>query len=298
MDIVSGSDIGVWSIRIDVRWTLYPIFKYNCRYLKGGVASGFRHVDLDKYDNRLLQVKGRRNVKVRQIELSARAMNKGDCFILDAGRNIYVWVGPQSGRTERLKAVMAADALKSDVHAGKSKIHVYGMVPLILETLTHGTISRPDLFFIIRWDDRQRSVLLRPGRFGVRREACFRRGRGRKFREVGYQGRVTAQVRASSFIAVSYTFSNLTLFCVVFHRISETNGKIKVTRVSLKPLKQEMLDSNDCFLLDTGSNGIFAWVGKKASKKERSESMRLATVRMPFVYYSIVKRQNRINGMN
>lgn len=37
------------------------------RYLDGGVASGFKHVDPDHVEKKLLQVKGKRNVRVRQV---------------------------------------------------------------------------------------------------------------------------------------------------------------------------------------------------------------------------------------
>ena len=38
-----------------------------CRYLEGGVASGFKKVEKDKYEPRLLHVKGRRNIRVWQV---------------------------------------------------------------------------------------------------------------------------------------------------------------------------------------------------------------------------------------
>lgn len=37
------------------------------RYLEGGVDTGFKKVEKDKYDPRLLHVKGRRNVRVWQV---------------------------------------------------------------------------------------------------------------------------------------------------------------------------------------------------------------------------------------
>ncbi|XP_067013400.2 gelsolin, cytoplasmic isoform X2 [Anabrus simplex] len=99
-------------------------FKAGIRYLPGGVASGFHHVDPDAVEKRLFQVKGKRNVRVRQINLDVSAMNKGDCFILDVGKEIYVYVGQKSKRTERLKAISAANQIRDQDHAGRAKVYV------------------------------------------------------------------------------------------------------------------------------------------------------------------------------
>lgn len=64
-------------------------FKNGVRYLPGGVESGFQEVQInDSGEKRLFHVKGKKNVRVKQVKLHVSAMNKGDCFILDAG-NIY-----------------------------------------------------------------------------------------------------------------------------------------------------------------------------------------------------------------
>lgn len=39
-----------------------------------------------------------------------------------------------------------------------------------------------------------------------------------------------------------------------------------------KPLRQEMLDTKDCFILDSGS-GIYVWVGRGATQQEKSQGM-------------------------
>lgn len=54
--------------------------------------------------------------------------------------------------------------------------------------------------------------------------------------------------------------------------VSDASGSLKVEPVAQKPLKQEMLNTNDCFILDTGS-GIYVWVGKKATEQEKKQSI-------------------------
>ena len=53
-------------------------------------------------------------------------MNKSDCFILDAGKEIFVYMGATSRRMERLKAIVAANAVRDDDHAGSSKVIIIG----------------------------------------------------------------------------------------------------------------------------------------------------------------------------
>lgn len=60
------------------------------------------------------------------MNLNAAAMNKGDCFILDAGKQIFVYVGQKSKRTERLKAISAANQIRDQDHAGRAEVHIIG----------------------------------------------------------------------------------------------------------------------------------------------------------------------------
>jgi len=64
---------------------------------------------------------------LKQVEVTVRSMNKGDCFILDTPTLIYVYVGRYSKRTERLKAVQAATLLRDQDHGGRVKINIIGM---------------------------------------------------------------------------------------------------------------------------------------------------------------------------
>ncbi|KAJ3592533.1 hypothetical protein NHX12_007660 [Muraenolepis orangiensis] len=61
----------------------------------------------------------------------------------------------------------------------------------------------------------------------------------------------------------------------LFH-ISDAQGNLVVREVAVKPLKQELLSHEDCYLLDQGGIRIYMWKGKKSSAKERSESLNKA----------------------
>lgn len=95
--------------------------------MSGGIASGFKKVSInDDGPKRLFHVKGKRSVRVNEIELSVSKMNTGDCFILDNGRDIYVYVGPTSNGVEKMKAVTAANDIRDQDHNGRSAVHICG----------------------------------------------------------------------------------------------------------------------------------------------------------------------------
>ena len=60
------------------------------------------------------------------------------------------------------------------------------------------------------------------------------------------------------------------------YRCSDQDGTLKVMEVKPGPLLQADLDSSDSFIVDNGEQGIWVWVGKRASHKERDEAMRNA----------------------
>ena len=61
-------------------------------------------------------------------------MNKGDCFVLDAGRKIFVYMGSSSKKIERLKAILAANQVRDQDHGGKANIAILGIsVPVIFQ---------------------------------------------------------------------------------------------------------------------------------------------------------------------
>jgi len=90
--------------------------------LDGGVASGFRHVDPDKFEPRLYHVKGKRHVKVEQVKLAADSLNDGDVFILDLGRTLYQWNGRTANKNEKFKALEFITKVRNEERGGKADI--------------------------------------------------------------------------------------------------------------------------------------------------------------------------------
>uniref|UniRef100_A0A671P0J1 Villin-1 n=1 Tax=Sinocyclocheilus anshuiensis TaxID=1608454 RepID=A0A671P0J1_9TELE len=60
------------------------------------------------------------------------------------------------------------------------------------------------------------------------------------------------------------------------HVLKNAQGNLVVQEVAVKPLTQDLLKTEDCYLLDQGGIKIFIWKGKKASKTERAESLKKA----------------------
>jgi len=94
------------------------------RLLEGGVASGFRHVEPEKYQPRLLHLKGRTNVRVTQVPMLASSFNEGDVFVLDMGLNLYQWQGKSAGKNEKGRAGQLCRAI-DDERKGKPQVHVF-----------------------------------------------------------------------------------------------------------------------------------------------------------------------------
>jgi len=100
------------------------IFKKGLRYLEGGVATGFKHVDREAFTTRLLQIKGRRAIRVSQVDLKPESLNSGDVFILDAGRSIFQWNGKGSSQVERVKALEVTKQIRDQERGGNAEIKV------------------------------------------------------------------------------------------------------------------------------------------------------------------------------
>jgi len=57
-----------------------------------------------------------------------------------------------------------------------------------------------------------------------------------------------------------------------FYKISDETGKIQATEIKDRPLTVEMLDTNDCFVLELNKQ-VIIWVGRAAKDSEKKNAL-------------------------
>ncbi|XP_020792604.1 advillin [Boleophthalmus pectinirostris] len=208
--------------------TFKGYFKTGIIYKKGGIASGMKHVETNTYDiKRLLQVKGKKRVCAKEVDMSWESFNTGDVFLLDLGQTIIQWNGPKSNRQEKLKGMVMAKDIRDRERGGRAEVRIIegdaeDEAPRVMELMTEAL--------------GERSGDLPDG--------------------------------APDETADQEQKSQLTLY-----HVSDADGQMKVTEVASRPLVQDLLNHDDCYILDQGGAKVFVWKGKKASKEERQAAM-------------------------
>ncbi|ETW03641.1 hypothetical protein H310_05039 [Aphanomyces invadans] len=91
-------------------------------YLPGGVDSGFNKVVRDQYETKLLQVKGKRTVRVNQVPTKNTSLTKDDVYILDLGLEIFVYNGATANRQEKAKALDYVRQLNNNERGARAQI--------------------------------------------------------------------------------------------------------------------------------------------------------------------------------
>jgi gelsolin len=79
-------------------------FDYKMTYLKGGVETGFTHVEATKEEPHLYRLKGVNKTQMTLTQLPVRRdqMNAGDVFVLVAGDDhVWLWIGAESNNYEK-----------------------------------------------------------------------------------------------------------------------------------------------------------------------------------------------------
>eukprot|EP00794_Sanderia_malayensis_P007248 gene7248-8056_t len=228
-DLLGGSPVQYREVQNHESREFLRLFPQEIRYLKGGVATGFKHVERNKFEKRLFQVKGKRDVRIIQTEISYTSLNTGDVFILDDGFKLFCWNGRESSKKERIKAAEVARRIRDEERGGKSQI-----------------------FIIDQGKDH-------------REEAEF-------FKNLGSNGPIKSANEGGD----DEMFETKRLESISLYRVSDAAGELSVEEMSFKSLTRELLDTNDCFIVDTGPSGVYAWVGKNCTKNEKKAALSTA----------------------
>ncbi|NXX59866.1 VILI protein, partial [Scopus umbretta] len=207
--------------------TFRAYFKQGLIYKKGGVASGMKHVETNTYNvQRLLHVKGKKNVVAGEVEMSWKSFNRGDVFLLDLGQLIIQWNGPESNRNERLKAMTLAKDIRDRERGGRAKVGIVdgedeGASPGLMQVLTRVLGMKSDI------------------------------------KAATPDDKVDQKLKSS----------------LKLYLLSNASGNLVIQEVAIRPLTQDMLLHEDCYILDQGGLKIFVWKGKNASKEEKQQAM-------------------------
>lgn len=236
-DVLGGSPVQYREVQEHESGLFSSLFKEGVKYLPGGVKSGFTDVDAEPVEKRLFEVKGKRNIKIKQVAIEGGNINKCDCWIFDEGKGgkILVYMPPGASKMEQFKATNAANQIRDEDHAGSADVEI------ISEQLGDN-VSRFFEALGISPDDVAETS------------------------NIADSDSDNAVNRAVKLFKISDASGSL--------QVSEVSG-MPLTQDMLNP--EDAKGEDDCFLLDTGkSGGIFVWIGKTSSKEEKVGAMKAA----------------------
>ncbi|XP_077241687.1 villin 2 [Tasmannia lanceolata] len=102
--------------------------------LEGGVASGFKKCEDEKFETRLYVCRGKRVVRLKQVPFARSSLNHDDVFILDTENKIYQFNGANSNIQERAKSLEVIQFLKEKYHEGKCDVAIIDDGKLVAES--------------------------------------------------------------------------------------------------------------------------------------------------------------------
>ena len=224
------------------------LFNNKIQIMKGGIDSGFIHVEKSNYDNypgKLLHIrKNGNNYRITEVKLCSSSLNNDDCFILDKMNKIFLFKGSKCSKFESFKAASMTKELKDSRKTIKSDI-------IVIENDNDNSLKEDNEEVNSFWK-------------------CLG-GKPNKIKddEEGNED------------------NNKDLNSLKIIKCSDESGKMVKSLVDSatkcsdhkddKKFKKSVLDSNDTFLVTDGNKIIYAWVGSKTSFNEKKYAFILAS---------------------
>ncbi|XP_036594754.1 villin-like protein [Trichosurus vulpecula] len=197
-------------------------FKNGIIYKKGALASGFKHVETNMYNiQRLLHIKGKKPVSATEVDLSWDSFNKGDVFLLDLGKVLIQWNGPEANLSKKSRGLALTRHIRDGERGGRAQIGV-----------VDEDHSSADLLQIME-------TVLGP-------------------RAASLQDAVPEEK------VDEFQKANLRLY-----HLYEKDEDLVVQEIATRPLTQDLLQHEDCHILDQGGFKIYVWRGCDSNKEEK-----------------------------
>ncbi|XP_077445852.1 capping protein (actin filament), gelsolin-like b isoform X2 [Stigmatopora argus] len=239
------------------------LFPRGVSYKVGGVESGFRRPqDSAAAVQRCYQVKGKRNIRAKEVELSWKSFNKGDCFILDLGEVTSADRGAPKPANARLTPQVIVSWTGSQANVFE-KQKVREIASLIRDAERHGKARIVDSV-----EGEETAEMLQV--LGPKPELA--------------QSTPEEDSEADASNSAS------------LHKVSDASGSMSLSKVEGKsPFSKDLLLRDDCFILDNGANGkIFVWKGAGANAKEKQAALQVADKFIEQMKYPRMKTQVEI----
>ncbi|KAF3645787.1 Villin-5 [Capsicum annuum] len=247
--------------------------------LKGGIASGFKHVEEEEYKTCLY------------VPFARSSLNHDDIFILDTKSKIFQFNGSNSSIQERAKALEVVQYIKDTYHDGKCEVAAIddgklmadaetgefwgffgGFAPLPRKTTrdeARSIVTVPTRLYSSSLDGQNYVVPVAGGRWQESRG--FSRGVwldmellwARPNFMVDDSGQVLTKNLQQHFVGTM-------LFVEPSLSLSQHLGaqKGQAEPVEIESLTRELLDTNGCYIIDCGIE-VFVWMGRNTSLDER-----------------------------
>ncbi|KAI0488743.1 hypothetical protein KFK09_028582 [Dendrobium nobile] len=96
----------------------------------GGMASGFKHIEVNEHDHktRMFLCEGKHAIRVKEVPFARSSLNHDGIFILDTKSKIFQFNGSNSSIQERAKALEVVQYVKDAYHEGKCDVATVGNI--------------------------------------------------------------------------------------------------------------------------------------------------------------------------
>ncbi|KAI7882035.1 actin depolymerizing protein [Lichtheimia hyalospora FSU 10163] len=209
------------------------------KYLQGGFASGFNHVEEEEFHKRLLRVhrpdalegtRTRNAVVITEVPMSHESLRSKAVFVLDAGAKVYQWQGKESRGVERAKAAEYISQLISERNGDGEMV-------------------------VIEQDS----------------------GSAREFwEELGSEGDIADNDDDDEVEEQVDESQDLPKKLFVLRKSHASLGlKLKFELVAEDKINKEMFDTNHVYIFDVGHQ-VYTWIGHEAGRRERRAGLQYA----------------------